>query len=261
MVRDRFIADQHSCGLRRHLDSVPPDTPIRERVDHCRVWESHSEQKRGSSPATDGHPKCKGVSSDPWEFACVGKDSFREEPWTPVSGANVVRSDRGESQEKGSGCSRAASQVMLSSLITRLLRTAQEDNPAEVKVPQDAGTWGLPVAPVPETSAQSPVLGAELVMVCFSCGRPGRGVNRCSRVNTSFPFLPSSWLVTIQDGQCRAVWPSGPTAQFQSGNEGWSAWEGQPPGPVVTTDPGGRGPCCPGCKKPSGMGITGGACT
>ena len=39
MVRDRFIADQRSCGLRRHLDSVPPDTPIREIVDRCRVWE------------------------------------------------------------------------------------------------------------------------------------------------------------------------------------------------------------------------------
>ena len=50
MVRDRFIADQQSCGLRRYLDSVPPDTPIREIVDRCRVWESHSEQKRGSSP-------------------------------------------------------------------------------------------------------------------------------------------------------------------------------------------------------------------
>ena len=47
MVWDRFIADQRSCGLRRHLDSVPPDTPIREIVDRCRVWESHSEQKRG----------------------------------------------------------------------------------------------------------------------------------------------------------------------------------------------------------------------
>ena len=52
MVRDRFIADQWSCGLRRHLDSDPPDAPIREIVDR-RVWESHSEQKRGSSHGTD----------------------------------------------------------------------------------------------------------------------------------------------------------------------------------------------------------------
>ena len=60
-------------------------------------------------------------------------------------------------------------------------------------------------------------------------------------MNTLFPFLPPGWSVTIQDDQCRAVWPSGPTARFQLGNEGWSGREGQPPRPVVTVglrDPG-----------------------
>ena len=28
----------------------------------------------------------------------------------------------------------------------------------------------------------------ERARVCFSRGRPGHGVNRCSQVNTSFPF-------------------------------------------------------------------------
>ena len=56
MVRDRFIANQRICGLWRHLDSVPPDAPIREIVDLCWVWESHSEQKSGSSPGTDMGP-------------------------------------------------------------------------------------------------------------------------------------------------------------------------------------------------------------
>ena len=32
MVRDKFITAQRSCGLRRHIDSVPPDTPIRDIV-------------------------------------------------------------------------------------------------------------------------------------------------------------------------------------------------------------------------------------
>ena len=48
MVRDRFLADQRSCGLRRHLDSVPPDTPIREIVDRCRVWVIRN--RRGGQP-------------------------------------------------------------------------------------------------------------------------------------------------------------------------------------------------------------------
>ena len=46
MVRDRFISGHRDCELRRHLDSVPPDTPIQDIVDRCRVWESHSDQNR-----------------------------------------------------------------------------------------------------------------------------------------------------------------------------------------------------------------------
>ena len=37
LVRDRFITGQENCALRRHLDSVGPDTPIAEIVDRCRV--------------------------------------------------------------------------------------------------------------------------------------------------------------------------------------------------------------------------------
>ena len=42
MVRYRFVAGHRDCDLQRHLGSVPLDTPIREIVDICRVWESHS---------------------------------------------------------------------------------------------------------------------------------------------------------------------------------------------------------------------------
>ena len=45
MIRDRFIAAQRNCGLPRHLDGVSSDTPIRDIVDRCRMWESHSEQE------------------------------------------------------------------------------------------------------------------------------------------------------------------------------------------------------------------------
>ena len=52
LIRDRFIAGHSSCELRRYLDSVPPETPIRDVVDRCRVWESHAdpEIRRVSKP-------------------------------------------------------------------------------------------------------------------------------------------------------------------------------------------------------------------
>ena len=55
LIRDRFIAGQNSCELRRHLDSVPPENPIWCIVDRCRVWVSHadSEVRRVSKPGPD----------------------------------------------------------------------------------------------------------------------------------------------------------------------------------------------------------------
>ena len=64
MVRDRFISEQWSCGLRHHLDSVPPDTPIREIVDRCRVWESHADQNRRPPPGTNVGREHPAVASD-----------------------------------------------------------------------------------------------------------------------------------------------------------------------------------------------------
>ena len=57
LIRDRFIAG-HS-ELRRYLDSVPPETPIRDVVDRYRVWEGHAdpEIRRVSKPGPDPiHP-------------------------------------------------------------------------------------------------------------------------------------------------------------------------------------------------------------
>ena len=52
LIRDRIIAGHGSCELRRYLDCVPPDTPLRDIVDRCRVWESHAdpEVRRVSKP-------------------------------------------------------------------------------------------------------------------------------------------------------------------------------------------------------------------
>ena len=51
-IRDRFLAGHGNCELRRYLDCVPPDAPLRDKVDRCRVWESHAEPeiRRVSKP-------------------------------------------------------------------------------------------------------------------------------------------------------------------------------------------------------------------
>ena len=49
MIRDKFIAGQGQCTLRRQLDGFAQDTPIGEIVDSCHVWESHSDSNRVST--------------------------------------------------------------------------------------------------------------------------------------------------------------------------------------------------------------------
>ena len=55
MIRDKFIAGQEQCTLRRQLDGLAQDTPIGEIVDSCRVWESHSDSNRVST--VNGDPE------------------------------------------------------------------------------------------------------------------------------------------------------------------------------------------------------------
>ena len=66
---------------------------------------------------------------------------------------------------------------------------------------------------------------------CFSCGPQGHGVNRCSRVGTSFLFLQPWWSVEVRNGQYWAIRTVGTGLGSHPGNEGWSGREGQPPGP------------------------------
>ena len=196
MVRDKFITAQRRCGLRRHLDSVPPDTPIRDIVDRCRVWESHSERKTGSARAFRECPMTPGSLKFP--------DRNHSSQLVPV--ASVIQSDAVAHQKGGGGgSSQIAPLDIMSSLIAQLLRTAQEDYSAEVKVPPDAGARPPSIVSEVGSVGQNQSSEGEQVMVCFSCGRPGHGVNRCSRVDTSFPFLPQGWSVEVRDGQYRAV--------------------------------------------------------
>ena len=76
LIRDRFIAGHGSCELRRYLDCVPPDTPLRDIVDRCRVWESHAEPevRRVSKPMPEpAYPAYVVNESEPVRVVTVNK--------------------------------------------------------------------------------------------------------------------------------------------------------------------------------------------
>ena len=77
LIRDRFIAGHENCDLRRYLDCVPPDTPLRDIVDRCRVWESHG--------ATETRRVSKPVPEPVYPTYMVGQSDYNDEPVCVVS--------------------------------------------------------------------------------------------------------------------------------------------------------------------------------
>ena len=160
MVWDRFISDQQNCGLRRH--SVPPDTPIREIVDRCRVWKSHSEQKRGPPPRTNALRGHMMVASDSRESLFFTEDSPKSvvtlavEPQTMLSVALVVgdgnagvRKALAEIFEEGaSGCwSAMATAPIASGSVDTKPRIGGGGAGVGVFLVWSVGTWDQPMLP------------------------------------------------------------------------------------------------------------------
>ena len=105
MIRDKFIAGQEQCALRRQLDGFAQDTPIGEIVDSCRVWESHSDSNRVSTVNCDSDVGSQPSDSRTRERRKLVVDTERQEP-------------RVGNQEDGGG---------LDILVDRLRRSMQEE--------------------------------------------------------------------------------------------------------------------------------------
>ena len=157
MIRNIFIATQRNCGLHRHLDGVSSDTPIRDIVDRCRVWESHSEQEPGSAAGRD--QDSLGEYGDPQELGCLRADAQELMVCTgvdsrvPVPVVGVIPRNVETQRKVGDGDGQLAPLEVISSLVTRLLRTAQEGRRADENVLPEGG-MALASAVPPVTSTQ-----------------------------------------------------------------------------------------------------------
>ena len=201
LIRDRFIAGHGSCELRRYLDCVPPDTPLRDIVDRCRVWESHAD------------PEVRRVSK------------LMPEPAYP---ANVVNQSEYETEPvRVVTVNKPNSSVdQMEELLKRLLAVLTPAVPTPAKMPETSPMDKLvqlllsetakrkPVPPVPaepagletmlrtyfaeqQSSRQQPRFRPARrswpEMKCFSCGKMGHGANRCPTLDVTFPFILPRW--------------------------------------------------------------------
>ena len=111
MIRDKFIAGQKQCTLRRQLDGFAQDTPIGEIVDSCRVWESHSDLDKVSTVNCDSDVGNQPSDSRTRERKKLVVDTERQEPrvgnkedpsrlevlvdkWLQLKQGEILRKDR-----------------------------------------------------------------------------------------------------------------------------------------------------------------------
>ena len=157
MVRDKFIASQQSCDLRRHLDGAALETSILDIADSCRIWESHGEP----TDIEDGGQSLK----------CRQRILPMPSPTIRNSGSGV-----GGLEPATNSPPRRADHSMADKelLIRTVLKVVRERWGTVMKDERDRGQ-------------------------CFSCGFLGHGVNRCTRLDRSFPYIMPGWSVNLRD--------------------------------------------------------------
>ena len=197
LIRDRFITGHNSCDLRQHLDSAPPETPITDVVDRCRVWESHADPaiSRTRKPTTDPM----------YPTFTVGETDSNNEI-TKVVAVTEPKSD----------------QHKLMEVIRRTLANTEVPNP-KPEIP-DILEWlqQLLRELVPNTlertlkslfdgQRQPPRLRQQrrdwTDVICFSCGRSGHTATRCPDFNETLPFLQPGWRTVKRSGGVTMIPP------------------------------------------------------
>ena len=175
MVRDRFIDGQAECALHIHLNSLGPDTPMRDIVDSCRVWESHIEVASGRDVGLDRHsPRAVYQVMEDSQSPAVSTESETLEeimrrllptPTVPPPKAAPIPSDR-------------------ELLIQRLLGVIRPPQPliqerSKLTDMEIALQNLLPVGSVTEEDASSSEPLPESLEGCFSCGVLTHTTDQC----------------------------------------------------------------------------------
>ena len=185
------------CSLRRHLDSVGLDTPIRDIVDSCRVWESHADD-------TDSWGGC-------------------HEPERPRAVYHVVDDSKPQVASEDSD--------VLGWIMRHLLPTPAVSPPKVTPIPSDRelliqcllGTVHpvqpvvqehssltdiefllqsmLPFRSVAEENIEPPADHQEPTAGCFSYGELGHETAWCPVLDELFFFLPPGWRADRTDDE------------------------------------------------------------
>ena len=215
MVGDRFIDGQVECALRRHLDSLGPDTPMADIVDCCCVWESHREVEIEPRTSVDRRPVraiCQVMVDEQAPAASPETETLEDIIWKllqtpalPPPQAIPIPSDR---------------DLLIQQLMGAICppKPVAQERSAVTELETMLLNW-LPVGTVTEEDAASPNPSADSAEGCFSRGILTHTTDQCQTLDESFPFLPTGWQAErIGDQFILGLGPqAGPQSQ-QMGN-------------------------------------------
>ena len=194
LIRDIFIAGHNSCDLRRHLDSAPPETPIRDVVDRCHVWESHADPaiSRTRKPTTDPM----------YPTFTVGETDSNNEI-TKVAAVTEPKSDQHKLMEvirhTLANTELPNPKPEIPDILERLQQLLRELVPNTLEQTLKSLFDGKR-----QRQRQPPRLRQQCRdwtdVICFSCGRSGHTATCCPDFNETLLFLQSGWRTVKRSG-------------------------------------------------------------
>ena len=199
LIRDRFIAGHESCELRRHLDCLPPDTPLRDIVDRCRVWESHSDLSgRNVSKPELTYPAyvVKPAEKDPEPVRAVTVNK----PERSVEDTNELLRKLVDMLTPGTNPTVKAPEPSVLDKLVQLLTEKVAARKPVLPVPKDPTKLETRLQTYLENRRmpnqefrQRPVQRDWSEVKCFSCGKAGHSATRYPSFDITFPFILPGW--------------------------------------------------------------------
>ena len=214
LIRDGFIAGHNSCDLRRHLDSAPPETPIRDVVDRCRVWESHADPaiNRTRKPTTDPLYPTFAVGGAESNYDITKVAVFTEPKSDQDKLVDVIRRTLANTEIPNP-------EPEIQDILERLQQLLRESVPNTLEQTLESLLDGRR-----PRQRQPPRLRQQrrdmTGVICFSCGRPGHTAMRCPDFNETLPFLQPGWRTAERPGGVTILPPLALTDRRRAENDG-----------------------------------------
>ena len=227
------------------MDSVPPETPIRDVVDRCRVWESHAdpEIRRVSKPSPDPIYPAYVVGEHVAETLRVVAVTKPKSP--PDQLEDLLRRLLANMAAPVPVPAPVPEVPTVEKLMQRLVAETQGRQLAAVRPPEPVGLGNL----VRSYLSGQQTLGTQIRqrpirrdwngVVCFSCGKSGHAATHCPALDELSPFMLLGWRAESTPGGFIMISPRVAAERSQTATDPGEGFATRISSNVRPQDPGG----------------------